>query len=80
MNKPDFYLAPGQISEDADGQGRLLGVNPGYQYENGKRTKTHIKYLMFFLTNNFVWKSRGRGWTKSLSWSLIGGVIENIME
>lgn len=55
MEVKDIILTPVQITGNNDATGILLGENPGYAYQNGKRTdtQTHIKYAVVFPENNF---------------------------
>lgn len=55
MKVTDVILTTAQIAGNNDGIGVLLGIAPGYEYENGKRTDTqsHIKYNVCFIDNNF---------------------------
>lgn len=55
MNITNLILLPVQITGNNDATGILLGENPGYDYQNGKRTEiqTHIKYEVVFPENNF---------------------------
>lgn len=55
MNITNLILLPVQITGNNDAKGILLGQNPGYDYQNGKRTdmQTHVKYEVVFPENNF---------------------------
>lgn len=55
MNITNLILLPVQITGNNDATGILLGQNPGYDYQNGKRTdmQTHVKYEVVFPENNF---------------------------
>lgn len=55
MNIKNLILLPVQITGNNDATGILLGQNPGYDYQNGKRTdmQTHVKYEVVFPENNF---------------------------
>ncbi len=55
MKITDVNLTTAQIAGNNEGIGVLLGIAPGYEYVNGKRTDTqsHIKYSGCFTDNNF---------------------------
>lgn len=55
MKISNIILTPVQITGNNDATGILIGQNPGYDYQNGKRTdmQTHVKYEVVFPENNF---------------------------
>lgn len=55
MNLNKLILTTAQIAGNNEGIGVLIGIAPGYDYENGKRmdAQTHTKNTVVFIDNNF---------------------------
>ncbi|WP_297430661.1 hypothetical protein [Clostridium sp.] len=55
MNITKIELNNAQISGNADGTGIAIGIAPGYEYSDGKRTDkiTHMKLEVVFPDNGY---------------------------